>query len=130
MHGQKKRRKRSMAGEFEIDGLALAWELVSEPQSTTDGVKGLCVSVRLAEGARRELTIEYPYDPRAFFPQRPKLTAAAVEAETRAAMAQGWNPESRGRAAYFMATTALELGQQPAGARSYFPAPNAERSGK
>lgn len=115
MHGQKKRRKRSVFGEFEIDGLHLAWELVSEPQWTTDGPKGLCVSVRLSEGAHRELTIEYPYDRTSFFPQRPKLSAAIVETETRTAMAQGWNPESRGRGVYFMATTALELGQQPAG---------------
>ena len=115
MHGQKKRRKRSLSGEFEIDGLHLVWELVSEPQWTTDGPKGLCVSVRLAEGARRELTIEYPYDRATFFPQRPKLSAAMVETEARAAMAQGWNPESRGRGVHFRGTTALELGQQPAG---------------
>ena len=115
MHGQKKRRKRSLAGALEIDGLALAWELVSEPQWTVDGQKGLCVSVRLAEGAHRELTIEYPYDKTAYLPQRPKLSAAIVEAETRAAMAEGWDPESRGRGVYFMATTALELGQRPAG---------------
>jgi hypothetical protein len=115
MHGQKKRRKRSISGEFEIDGLHLAWELVSEPQWTTDGPKGLCVLVRLARGAHRDLTIEYPYDRATFLPQRPKLTAAIVEAETRAAMAQGWNPESRGRGVHVMATTTLELGQQPAG---------------
>jgi hypothetical protein len=115
MHGQKKRRKRSISGEFEIDGLHLVWELVSEPQWTTDGPKGLCVLVRLAEGAHRELTIEYPCDRATFFPQRPKLSAAIVETETRSAMAQGWNPESRGRGIYFTATTALDLGQQPAG---------------
>ena len=115
MHGQKKRRKRSLSGDFEIDGLHLVWELVSEPQSTTDGPKGLCVSVRLAQGAHRELTIEFPHNRARFYPQRPKLSVAIVELETRAAMAEGWNPESRGRGVYFMATTALELGQQPAG---------------
>ncbi len=50
-----------------------------------------------------------------FYPQRPKLSVAIVELETRAAMAEGWNPESRGRGVHFIATTALELGQQPAG---------------
>jgi hypothetical protein len=115
MRGQKKRRKRSISSDLEIDGLHLVWELVSEPQWTTDGPKDLCVSVRLAQGSHRELTIEYPYDRSTFFPQRPKLSPAIVETETRAAMAQGWNPESRGRGVYFMATTALELGQQPAG---------------
>ncbi len=104
-----------MAGALEIDGLALAWELVSEPQRTADGRKGLCVSVRRAKGAHRELTIEYPYDKTAYLPQRPRLSASIVEAETRAAMAEGWDPESRGRGVYFMATTALEVGKRPAG---------------
>jgi hypothetical protein len=67
------------------------------------------------QGAERDLTIEYPYDRATFFPQRPKLTPAIVEAETRAAMAEGWNPESRGQGVCFIATTTIELGQQPAG---------------
>jgi hypothetical protein len=113
MHGQKKRRKRSMAGAFEIDGLNLVWELVSEPQWTTDGHKGLCVCVRLAEGSHRELAIEFPYDQTAFLPQRPKLSAAIVEFEARAAIAEGWHPESRGRAVLHTATALLELGQRP-----------------
>ena len=104
---------------MEIDGLHLVWELVSEPQSTTDGEKGLCVSVRLAQGAHRELTIEFPRDRATFFPQRPKLTVGIVEIETRAAIAEGWNPESRGRGVCFMAATVLELGRQPAGNRMY-----------
>jgi hypothetical protein len=102
-----------MGGALEIDGFALVWELVSEPQWTTQGAKGLCVSVRMAEGSHRELTIEYPYDKTAFLPHRPKITASVVEAEIRNAIAQGWNPESRGRPTLFMATTMLELGQRP-----------------
>lgn len=61
--GLKKRRKRTLAGSAVIDGVALDWELVSEPQwsNSGDGYKGLCVSVRVADEARRELIIEYPY---------------------------------------------------------------------
>jgi hypothetical protein len=114
MHGQKKRRKRSIGGTVEIDGLKLQWELVSEPQWTTDGPKGLCVSVRRDQGAYREMVIEYPYDRSAFLPQRPKLTAAIVEADIREALAEGWNPDSRGRPFLFMAQTKLELGQRSA----------------
>lgn len=115
MHGQKKRRKRSLSGAADIDGYKLQWELISEPQWTTLGRKGLCVLVRRAEGAHREMVIEYPYDRSTFLSQRRKLTAAIVETDIRDAMNGGWNPESRGRTFIFMARTKLELGQQPAG---------------
>jgi hypothetical protein len=60
------------------------------------------------------MIIEYPYE-KSFFPQRPKLTGAIVEADIREAINGGWNPESRGRTFVFMARTTLELGQQPSG---------------
>jgi hypothetical protein len=61
MHGQKKRRKRSLEGLTEVDGVRLSWQLVSEPQWTSeDGYKGLCISVRTEDGAHRELVLEYP----------------------------------------------------------------------
>jgi hypothetical protein len=42
MHGQKKRRKRTMEGLIVVDGTSLKWWLVSEPQWTTeDGYIGL-----------------------------------------------------------------------------------------
>ncbi len=119
MHGQKKRRKRSMNGEAEIQGHALVWELVSEPQSTTEGRKGLCISVRVAQGTHRELIIEYPFDRTAYFPHRPKITAAIIEADIRRAMEDGWKPESRGRPALFRTPTVLELGQKAAGGLKY-----------
>ena len=59
-----------MSGALAIDGRALFWELVSEPQWASDGRKGLRVSVKLMPGANRELIIEYPYDRTAFLPQR------------------------------------------------------------
>lgn len=122
MHGQKKRRKRSLTGKIEIEGQNLCWELVSEPQSTTDGRVGLRISVRLAQGAHRELIIEYPYDATVFLPQRPKITAAIVESDTLDAIAEGWEPTSRGRAFVFMARTALVSGQKSPGASRWFAA--------
>ena len=133
MHGQKKRRKRSMTGTFEIDGLTLVWELMSEPQWTTEGAKGLCVCVRLSQGSNRELNIEFPYDKTAYVPQRPKLSNAIVETEARLAMTDGWNPESRGKAYSYNATTTLELGQQRPGNLSYLlkqPSAKAEEQDK
>jgi hypothetical protein len=61
MHGQKKRRKRSLEGLIEVNGVRLSWQLLSEPQFTSgDGLKGLCMSVRTEDGAHRELILEYP----------------------------------------------------------------------
>ncbi len=114
MHGQKKRRKRAISGTAEVSGFKLQWELISEPQWTTDGAKGLCVLVRQVQGAYREMVMEYPYE-KSFFPQRPKLTATIVESDIREAIDGGWNPESRGRTFIFMARTKLALGQQPSG---------------
>ena len=119
MHGQKKRRKRSLAGDAGIGGHLLTWELVSEPQHTSDGYKGLTVLARAAEGSTRELIIEFPYDRTAFLPQRPKLTPAIVELEIRNAMAEGWAPESRGRPYLFSAATKLETGQKSIPRLSY-----------
>jgi hypothetical protein len=47
MHGQKKRRKRTMEGLLAVDGNKLMWSLMSEPQWTTeDGYIGLRISVQ------------------------------------------------------------------------------------
>jgi hypothetical protein len=61
MHGQKKRRKRSLDGVVVIEGASLLWELLSEPQWTTeDGYKGMRVSVQAEDRRHRELLLEYP----------------------------------------------------------------------
>jgi hypothetical protein len=106
--GLKKRRKRTIEGETSLDNTPLRWELISEPQwsNSGDGYKGLCVSVRVVDEARRELIIEYPYptgsDGRPLpVPQRPALTPKLVEASIRQAMDAGWNPLSRGKAFVF-----------------------------
>jgi len=106
--GLKKRRKRTIEGTATMDGIAMTWELTSEPQwsNSGDGYKGMCISVHVANEARRELIIEYPYptngDGRPLpVPQRPTITPKIVEASIGEALAAGWDPSSRGKAFVF-----------------------------
>lgn len=106
--GLKKRRKRTIEGTALIDDIPLVWELTSEPQWSNGGggYKGLCISVRVADAARRELVIEYPYptgrDGHPLpVPQRPAVTTALVELSIRQACDAGWDPSSRGKAFVF-----------------------------
>jgi hypothetical protein len=110
MHGQKKRRKRSIEALTEIDGYKLSWQLRSEPQwSTEHGPEGLSVTVQRIEGSFRELILQYPIAtvdrwgatrPK-HYPQRPKVSAKIIEADIRRAIANGWDPASRGKAFNF-----------------------------
>ena len=108
--GLLKRRKRTIAGTASIDGIALVWELISEPQwsNSGDGYKGLCISARVVGEARRELIIEYPYPTGANgrplpVPQRPNVTPKLVETSIQQAIEAGWDPSSRGKAFVFYA---------------------------
>jgi hypothetical protein len=104
MHGQKKRRKRSLEGIVAVDGVNLCWQLLSEPQLTTaHGSKGLCISVRTEDGRHRELVLEYPI-PKKFtgngaiqIPQRHRFSGKTIEVGIRQAMTAGWDPDSRGK---------------------------------
>lgn len=108
MHGQKKRRKRTRDGLIAVEGSRLRWELLSEPQWTSeDGYRGLRISVRTEEGHHRELVLEYPF-PRKItgiglpqLPQRPQFSVREIETDVRRAIAEGWNPESRGKTFVF-----------------------------
>jgi hypothetical protein len=100
-----KRKKRTIEGSLTVDGISLKWVLMSEPQwsNSGDGYKGLCISVTVVGEARRELIIEYPYpkdrDGRPLpVPQRPSVSPKLVEVAIREALADGWDPTSRGRA--------------------------------
>ena len=106
--GLKKRRKRTIEGKAVIDDISLVWALTSEPQwcNISDGRKGMCISVHVADEARRELIIEYPYPTNANghplpVPQRPQVTPALVEGSIREAVDAGWDPASRGKAFIF-----------------------------
>jgi hypothetical protein len=115
MHGQKKRRKRSLEATVRLDGHDYSWALLSEPQWTTEGAVGLRVSVRLANAARRELIVDFPFDRSAFVPQRPTVTSAVVAVAIQAALDDGWDPQSRGRAYHFSSSIRLGAGKRSAG---------------
>jgi len=109
MHGQKKRRKRTEKGLIEIGEVRLLWELISEPQRTTEhGYKGLCIAVRTEDGQHRELILEYPFPKKTTgngsgqLPQRPKFSPKTIEADVCRARTAGWRPFSRGRAYVFL----------------------------
>jgi|SRR5271170_6461726 len=103
MPNYRKWRKRVIKETVTIDGIALNWELRSEPQFTSEyGHKGLCISVRKAEGVHRELILEYPAQEKkqtgfAHEPEHPKIYPEVVEADIRRAIEAGWRPASRGR---------------------------------
>jgi hypothetical protein len=105
-----KQHKRAIAATVEIDGFNLCWELRREPQwSSAEGYRGMAISVRLLEGAHRELLLEYPLPPKtqrdlAHVPQRHKIVPAAIEGDIREAIAAGWDPYSRGRVFAFQVT--------------------------
>ena len=97
-----------MEGTAIAEGLALVWELVSEPSwsNSGDGYKGLCISVRVADEARRELMIEYPFPKDKTgrplpVPQRPPVSQAMVERSIAEAVTAGWDPNSRGKVFVF-----------------------------
>ena len=108
MHGQKKRRKRTMGGLLAVDGNNLMWSLMSEPQWTTeDGYIGLRISVQREDARHRELILEYPFPKKVTgvglpqLPQRPKFSVKTIEGTVRQAIAAGWDPTSRGKPIVF-----------------------------
>jgi|SRR5277367_6017033 len=108
MHGQKKRRKRTMEGLLAVDGNKLMWSLVSEPQWTSeDGYIGLRISVQTEDARHRELILEYPFPKKVTgvglpqLPQRPKFSVKTIDATVRQAIAAGWDPTSRGKSFVF-----------------------------
>jgi hypothetical protein len=107
MHGQKKRRKRLVEGVIVLGNINLNWQLLSEPQlSTEHGYKGLCISVRAEAGSSRELVLVYPYPIDRLgsplpLPQRPKLSVRTIEADVQQAITEGWDPASRGKTLIF-----------------------------
>jgi hypothetical protein len=104
MHGQKKRRKRSLEGVVTIEDVALTWQLVSEPQWTTeDGYRGARFSVQAEDGRHRELLLEYPMPEKKTgngslqLPQRPAISEKRIAEDIRLAISSGWDPGSRGK---------------------------------
>jgi hypothetical protein len=98
------RTKRNLEQAVTIEGIALIWKLHREQQRCTDGWKGMAIHVCVAaEGARRELHLEYP----AVKTQKVgyfrtdrvvvNIRPGKVEEHIKEAMAAGWDPASRGK---------------------------------
>ncbi len=111
MYGQKKRRKRTRGGLISAGKSKLRWDLLSEPQWTSeDGYRGLHISVRTEDGHHRELILEYPVPKKTTgvglpqLPQRPQFSVKQIEAAVQRAIAEGWDPESRGKTFVFHLT--------------------------
>jgi hypothetical protein len=96
--------KRSIQAAVTIGGTPLIWNLHREQQGGgAEDVVGLAIHVKVAEGVRRELHLEYlaidPQKPGKMWsaPPRPTIVAARVVEHIREAMEAGWDPESRGK---------------------------------
>ena len=95
---------RSHSGTVEIDGSKYDWELLSEPQlSSDDGWRGMTVSLR-QQGMPREAVLEFP-TPKRLMRGLPKgrshINDAIAASGVRAALSAGWDPASRGKAMIF-----------------------------
>ena len=102
------RAKRSIQAALSVDGMPLIWHLHREQQwCTADEWKGMAIHVKMAEGAHRELVLEYPavstQKPGYLRtdPAQPSIVAAKVAAHIREAIEAGWNPESRGKPFFY-----------------------------
>jgi hypothetical protein len=95
---------RNLKGVVELDGLTYEWELQREPQLSDDeGWKGMAVSL-LQEGSQRGAVLEFPAPKRLLkgLPRgRLQISDAVIVRGVRAALAAGWEPESRGRPVVF-----------------------------
>ncbi|MBW8709347.1 MAG: hypothetical protein JF627_08840 [Alphaproteobacteria bacterium] len=105
-----KRTNRKLGGRLTVDGIALIWNVKSEPAwGTTHGDIGLRLSVMKHDetltrhGVRkawRELVLQFPFERQRHpsrFPEKPKVTSDMLTAGVRLAIAAGWSPDGRGR---------------------------------
>ena len=87
---------------FIVYGCEYKWCIHHQPKwCTVDGWKGLAVCVELAEHPQRVLILEFPYErgSRRYNPRLQHVTPTAEQLQQgiSAALAAGWNPESRGK---------------------------------
>ena len=82
-----------------IDGDEYFWEVRHGwVVDSSVGMKGVSISVSRQPGRTRELIIDFPFSVFGLnrSPKRADLVAALIPA-VKAAIAKGWNPDSRGR---------------------------------
>lgn len=94
---------RTLNGTVEVDGEEYLWDLRREPQwCTADGWQGMLVAVRRSGATGREALLQFPRPARPAlraraYRHRPQVHRADLEPAIRAALAQGWDPDARGR---------------------------------
>jgi hypothetical protein len=95
---------RNQSGAVDVDGLRYEWELQREPQlCDADGWKGMAISLR-QESTQRGAVLEFPPPKRllkGLQRGRLQINDATISRGVRAALAAGWEPESRGRPVVF-----------------------------
>jgi hypothetical protein len=95
---------RSTTGTVQVDGLKYDWELQREPHwSDDDGWKGMTLCLQ-QQDSKREALLEFPAPKRLLkgLPRgRLQIDDATVSRGVRAALAAGWEPESRGKPMVF-----------------------------
>lgn len=108
---------RSLAGAVDIGGQHFVWELRREPQwCTADGWKGMVVAIRHRDG-QREALLQFPMPGRSLRGtpqrQRPQVNPAIIANGVRTAIADGWEPLSRGKPETFLVdANGLSLSEQ------------------
>ena len=97
--------KNGQGGTVEVDGDKYDWELLTEPQlSSDDGWKGMTVLLRQHDMSR-EAVLEFP-TPKRLMRGLPKgrlhINDTIAARGVRSALAAGWEPGSRGKPTIFM----------------------------
>ncbi|HEX8621706.1 MAG TPA: hypothetical protein VF718_07010 [Allosphingosinicella sp.] len=94
---------RTLNGTIEVDGEEYLWDLRREPRwCTADGWQGPLIGVRRSGAAGREALVQSPRPARPALRarahrHRPQVQRADLERAIRAALAQGWDPDSKGK---------------------------------
>ncbi|RYY43178.1 MAG: hypothetical protein EOP59_08465 [Sphingomonadales bacterium] len=98
-------KSQSKGGAVQVDGIFYDWRLQREPHLSDDeGWRGMTISLQQRD-ARREALVEFPPPKRLMKglpPGRLQLDDATISRCVRAALAAGWEPETRGKPVIFM----------------------------
>lgn len=100
-------RARDLSGAVTVDAVDYKWKLLREPQwCTADGYRGMAIAVELADQPGRTAILNFPF-PRSkphtnpltknVGKIRPQIQRAQLEAGVLKALAQGWDPTSKGQ---------------------------------
>jgi hypothetical protein len=94
-----------LSGTVDVEGLTYEWEVRREPQwSESEGWQGMTVAL-LQKDTQRGALLEFPPPKRllkGLQRGRLQINDAILARGIRAALAAGWDPESRGKPMWFM----------------------------